>query len=143
MPVPADYDGDGRSDIAIFRPALGQWWIQRSTSGLAAFQFGANGDRTVPGDFTGDGKADVAIWRPSDGTWSVMRSENNSFYSFPFGTVGDVPVAGDYDGDGRYDAAVFRPSAATWFANRSTSGVLIQQFGIAGDIPVPSAFNRF
>lgn len=143
VPVAADYDGDGRSDIAIFRPQLGQWWIERSTAGIAAFQFGANGDRTVSGDYTGDGKADVAIWRPSDGSWSILRSEDNSFYSFPFGTGGDVPVAGDYDGDGKFDAAVFRPSAATWFANRSTSGVLIQQFGIAGDVPVPSAFNRF
>lgn len=142
VPVPADYDGDGRADIAIFRPAVGQWWIQRSTAGLSAFQFGASGDRTVPSDFTGDGKADVAVWRPSNGSWSIMRSEDNSFYSFPFGTVGDVPVAGDYDGDGKFDAAVFRPSNSTWFVQRSTQGTLIQQFGVAGDLPVPSAFVR-
>jgi len=72
----------------------------------------------------------------------VLRSEDFSYYAFPFGTNGDIPVPGDYDGDGRNDAAVFRPSTSTWFAQRSTGGTLIQQFGIAGDIPLPSAFVR-
>ncbi len=142
VPVNADYDGDSKADIAIFRPVSGQWWIQRSTSGLVAFQFGAGGDRVVPGDYTGDGKADVAIWRPTDGSWSVLRSEDNSFFAFPFGSAGDVPVSGDYDGDGKFDAAVFRPTSSTWFVQRSASGTLIQQFGIAGDVPVPNAFVR-
>jgi len=79
-------------------------------------------------------------WHPSTGFWTILRSEDFSFLSFPFGASGDVPVAGDYDGDGRTDAAVFRPSQATWFANRSPAGILIQQFGINGDQPIPSAF---
>jgi hypothetical protein len=37
---------------------------------------------------------------------------------------------------------IFRPSTATWFANRSTAGTLIQQFGAAGDVPVPNAYVR-
>jgi len=82
------------------------------------------------------------IFRPSTGQWFVLRSEDFSFYSFPFGTNGDIPVPGDYDGDGRNDAAVFRPSTSTWFAQRSTAGTLIQQFGITGDIPLPSAYVR-
>ena len=27
LPVPADYNGDGRTDYAMFRPATGAWWI--------------------------------------------------------------------------------------------------------------------
>ncbi len=142
VPVNADYDGDGRSDIAIYRPSQGQWWIQRSTAGTTVWQFGNAADRTVPGDFTGDGKADVAIFRPSTGEWSVMRSEDRSFYSFPFGAVGDVPSPGDYDGDGKFDAAVFRPNSAIWYAQRSTAGLLVQQFGAAGDLPLASAYVR-
>ncbi|MBX7054987.1 MAG: FG-GAP-like repeat-containing protein [Pyrinomonadaceae bacterium] len=142
LPIPADYDGDGRSDIAIYRPSLGQWWLLRSTAGTVAYQFGTTSDKTVAGDYTGDGKTDVAFWRPATGEWYVLRSEDLSFYAFPFGTSTDTPVPGDYDGDGKYDAGVFRPSNTTWYVNRSTAGVLIQQFGSAGDVPVPSAYVR-
>ncbi len=47
IPAPGDYDGDNKADIAIYRPSTGTWWIQRSTLGLIALQFGANGDVPV------------------------------------------------------------------------------------------------
>ena len=67
-------------------------------------------------------------------------SEDSSFFAFPFGALGDIPVAGDYDGDGKTDAGVFRPSGNNWFIQRSTAGILITQFGSAGDAPLPSSF---
>ena len=140
-PVPADYDGDGKADLAIWRASLGQWWLNRSTAGVIALTFGSSADKPVQGDYTGDGKADVAFFRPATRDWFVLRSETlNTYYSFPFGADGDVPSPGDYDGDRKIDAAVFRPSNSTWYVNRSTSGTLIQAFGQAGDIPVPSVF---
>ena len=139
---PFDFDGDGKTDASIFRPAAGEWWYSRSSNGAsAALQFGSSTDRLAPADFTGDGKADIAFWRPSTGQWFILRSEDNSYLSFPFGADGDVPVPADYDGDGRSDAAVFRPSSSIWFILKSSGGTLITTFGVAGDRPVVADYD--
>ena len=141
--APFDFDGDHKTDIGIYRPGPGEWWVNRSGSGQTqAFQFGASDDVVVPGDYTGDGKADIANWRPSDGFWYILRSEDLSFFAVPFGTVGDKPVPGDYDGDGKWDRAVFRPTDTNWFIDRTTAGVQIVQFGSQGDQPIPNSVVR-
>ncbi len=140
--APFDYDGDGRTDVSIYRPAAGEWWYYRSSDGgNAAVQFGTSADRIVPGDYSGDGKTDIAFWRPSSGEWFILRSEDGSFYSVPFGANGDVPVPADYDGDTFTDVAVFRPSTNTWFINKSSGGTDIVGFGAAGDKPVPGDYD--
>ena len=130
-----DYDGDGKSDVSVFRSSDNVWYLNRSQAGFTSFQFGAAGDILTPADFTGDGKTDVAVFRPSIGTWFVLRSEDNTFYGTAFGTSGDIPAPGDYDGDGKADLAVYRPGQGTWFLQRSTAGFLGVQFGIAEDKP--------
>ncbi len=141
-----DFDGDGKTDVSIFRPngASGaEWWyLKSSDGGNGAFAFGANTDTPVPADFTGDGKTDVAFWRPSTGEWYVIRSEDSTFFAFPFGSTGDIPMPGDFDGDGEADATVFRPSANIWFTRRSSDGqVTTTPFGAAGDKPVAADFD--
>jgi cytochrome c peroxidase len=141
--APFDFDGDGKTDVAIFRPGSGEWWWNRSSDGVVnATQFGSQTDVVAPGDFTGDGKLDHAFFRPSDGFWNVLRSENFTYYGFPFGTSGDVPVTGDYDADGKADVAVFRPSTSIWYIARSSDGgTSFIQFGIAGDVPVNADYD--
>lgn len=138
-----DFEGDGRSDVSIFRPGPGQWWYLRSSDGgNRAFAFGQSTDEAVPGDFTGDGKTDIAFFRPSVGQWFVLRSEDSTFFAFPFGASGDVPVPGDFDGDGRVDAGIFRPSNSTWYVLRSSDlGITISPFGTAGDKPILGDFD--
>ncbi len=141
--APYDFDGDGKTDVSIFRPTPAEWWINRSSNGSTfAAQFGAGTDRITPGDYTGDGKADIAVWRPSSGEWFVLRSEDFSFFSFPFGTGGDTPMPADYDNDGKTDAAVFRQSTATWYIRRSSdAGTTIEAFGTSGDVPVTADYD--
>jgi subtilisin-like proprotein convertase family protein len=151
-----DFDGDGKTDVSIFRPnptgfaenlgpegSSSQWWILRSGDVSAlGIAFGTPSDVLVPADFTGDGKTDVAFFRPSTGTWFVLRSEDSTFYAFPFGSNGDIPAPGDFDGDGKSDPAVYRPSSGTWFILRSSdSGTSAVPFGIAEDRPTVADFD--
>jgi hypothetical protein len=73
--APADYDGDGRIEIAVFRPSTGRWWILWSTSGFTTYtavDYGAEGDMPFPADYDGDGRADVAFFRPSTGQFFAL-----------------------------------------------------------------------
>jgi hypothetical protein len=130
----SNFDGDDKSDVAVFRPSLGTWFGLKSTDGsFQSFQFGTSGDKPVAGDFDGDGKNDYAVWRPSNGFWYVTNSSDGSFKAVQFGTSGDKPVVGDYDGDGKTDYAVYRPSSGTWFFLKSTQGFSSIQFGESTD----------
>jgi hypothetical protein len=139
----ADFDGDGRTDLSIFRPSVAEWWYRRSfDASVRAAQFGQPGDQIVAADFTGDGRSDVGFFRPSTGQWFVLRSDDNSYFAITFGQAGDIPTPADFDGDGKADAAVFRPSTGTWFILRSSDlQTSIGQFGRAGDQPVAADYD--
>jgi len=40
VPAPADYDGDGKADLAVYRYGEGYWYIQQSTAGFKAVNWG-------------------------------------------------------------------------------------------------------
>lgn len=139
----ADFDGDLKTDVSVFRPSNSAWFIQHSSNGTVRTQvFGASGDIPVPEDYDGDNITDIALFRPSTGTWFQFRSSDSTVAFGSFGVNGDIPAAGDYDGDTRADLTVFRPSSGVWYSLRSSNGTVgIVQFGVNGDRPTPGDFD--
>ncbi len=136
-----DFDGDGKSDISVFRPSTGVWYISNSSNNaFRSVQFGLANDKLAPADFDGDGKTDISVFR--NGTWYFLTSSNNLQTTAQFGTVGDLPVPGDFDADGKADISVFRPSNGTWYRlNSSTNEFVAHNFGLSEDLPQIADFD--
>ena len=92
-----DFDGDGKTDLAVFRQSTGQWFvILSSTGGTDNSVWGNPGenDIPVPGDYDGDCKIDTAYWNPATGIWNIKPSSGGSPISRQWGasSLGDIPV---------------------------------------------------
>jgi hypothetical protein len=157
LPVPGDFDGDGKNDFVIrrdFGNGVSQLWYLQSTAGVAVQLFGLTGDVVYPGDYDGDGKTDLALVRPnsSEGryNWFIRRSTGGIEYaSFGFfGGMGiDAITPGDYDGDGIFDLSIWRSTppgtpARFWYQSTLTPGLgPTMNWGLQFDQPLADIFN--
>ena len=109
-PVPAGYSGYFQTNIAVWRPSTGFWYVNLFLGSAVSIQaqFGTAGDIPVPGDYgpsngsnnAPDGRGDFAVFRPSTGTWYVSRNRNGVVdLAVQFGANGDIPLGGIYDSD--------------------------------------------
>lgn len=150
--TPNDLDGDGRSDLVIWRQSTGDWFAllsrQQYDRNQRFTRRWGNGATDVPllGDLDGDSREDLVVWRTTSGYWYVLLSRNAysrraSFVRRWGNGDTDVPLLGDLDGDGRDDIVVWRTTTSTWYAllsrnGYSRSGSFTRQWGGGTDIPL-------
>ncbi len=139
----ADFDGDGRSDISVFRPGEGNWYLNTSSNGFSVLNWGISSDVLAPGDFDGDGRTDVAVFRPdpdpNQADFYILNSTGFTYTGYSWGEPNDISVVQDFDGDGRTDVSIYRPSETRFYVlNSSGNSAFISRPMPAG---VPSAFD--
>jgi hypothetical protein len=164
IPVAGDMNGDGFSEVGVYRAATGQWFFDLDNSSswsgciadggtdLCLTQFGAPSDIPVTGDWNGDGLDEVGVFRQGQwyfdidgsGTWN----SNQDSFKLNFGAATDIPVTGDWDGDGRTEIGTYRQG--TWFIDFNgngrwddiAGGDRVYTFGASTDIPVTVDWNN-
>jgi hypothetical protein len=149
--VANDFDGDGKSDLVVWRGKQNQWEIANSGDGKQQVvqlseTFDPINDVMACGDYDGDGKYDLAFYRRSTGQWLIRSSKDGAAMTEQWGISSDVPVSADYDGDGKADLAVWRESEGAWYIKRSSDGqTQTELLGATGmllrDIPVPADYD--
>jgi hypothetical protein len=134
---PADYNGDGKPDIAAFSADLNTLYISRNTStpghpskagGVLISSGWASVDSMTAVDFDGDGKADI-LGRIGDHLYIWRSTSTGSTFSFASAldlgpgssTVSRFLQPVDYDGDGKPDVAAFSADRSTLYISRNTS----------------------
>ena len=150
-----DFDGDGRTDPAIYYSASGKWYIfQTSTFTVRTEQLGSGTCLPAPGDFDGDRKTDIVVFDSATANWYCKLS-GGAEGIVTFGWPGTWPVPADFDGDRKTDLAVYDPQTGIWTASlskRQATGDV--KWGYLGDfrswenpqtytvLPMPFDYNQ-
>ncbi len=136
-----DFNGDGRSDVAVRNAESGIWRVLGSTgSAFTNTQFGTWPSNIAwqnvrAGDFNGDGRTDLVGQRAGDGVWSVSLSTGTAFTTSAWGVLRTTvawqfATVGDFNGDGRSDVAVRNAESGIWRVLGSTGSAFTNtQFG--------------
>jgi len=165
VPAPADFDGDGTTDISIYRwwdfetGDMNQWWSRNSSGGNRVMIYEPvflPSYNKFDRNYVGDNHAEVGFLYQTN--ISQSPGENCFISSYYIGdlannitrkTVGDTcnstptPIPGDYNNDGRSEIAVYtNHTFKVWFPPYNpvyTAPDMVQTLNV--DAPAPGDYD--
>jgi len=148
IPFAADFNKDGKTDLAIYDQTAAQFeWQISGTTTFNKLPFGVASDHPVPltGDFNGDGQTDFGVYDPMNGQFNIQYSGGGNF-TFSLGppVANDIPFSGDFNGDGLTDLAIYNPTTFQYkYQINGSSSPSTFTIGSAGDtfLPVNGDYN--
>ena len=114
IPIPSDYDGDQKTDIALYNTGTASWLVLNSSSMSSDSSRNWSskvGEYPLPANLDNDTKTDLSCYDSVSGGWHSFLSTNNEYYpkAFEFSPLA-IPAYSDVDGDGKSDYIIYRPS---------------------------------
>ncbi|MDD5466391.1 MAG: VCBS repeat-containing protein [Anaerolineales bacterium] len=117
IPLTGDWDGDGLTDLGVFREDGNLWLLDINQDGNADFEYvlGKPESESIPvvGDWDGNGIDSPGWYDPIEQSWYLYNQFGDNQRNWPviqFGMDDAVPLVGDWDGDGRDTPGVVQPA---------------------------------
>lgn len=124
IPVPSDYDGDSKTDIALFNRTNATWHILRSSdSAVEPTKYWCNdwAELPLPADIDGDSKTDVSCFNGNDGRWPSFLTTTNNYYTNSFGASPlNITIYSDIDNDKKADYVIYKPEQSLYEVHLSS-----------------------
>lgn len=148
-PVIGDYDGDGKTDPAVYAETNGLWAVLLSSADYSlAFVSDWGGVACLPvsADYDGDRRTDPAVFYNELGVWRAWLSGVGylEVNVTGWGWSGVRPLPADYDADGKADPAVYDESTGewrVWCSGNGYSPAVVRGWGGMGYCPATADYD--
>lgn len=142
-PVAGDWDGNGTSEVGIFRTSsAGTRFLMDTAAGTTSVPWGYAGDTAVVGDFDGDNLSQVGVRRRGAPNWYLRSKTGATAQVANVGATADYPLTGDWDGNGRDNLGYYRFATRTFYLRADNHKLTTVALGVTGERPVTGDWNK-